>query len=321
VDLGSDYLTWLLVGTTPLALGMVFATALRAAGDSRTPLVIGAIANLLNVFLNWVLIFGNLGAPAMGVKGAAIASTLSMVVQLVIFWWLWRSGRLLLRPSGAGFRPNRDIMRRLMMIGYPAALEGVLFQVGLLWFQRLMSAYGTAAIAAYNVGAQILSIAFLPGMGFAAAASALVGQHLGDQQPERAASSGWRSVWGGILSMSLLGVAIIALARPIAGLFSRDPEVVALTVDFIWILGAVQPLMAVEFTLGGALRGAGDTVYPLVVIFIGLFVCRLVPATILAQGFDATLQVVWSALVLDYLAKAILLIRRFRRGRWKTIEV
>jgi Na+-driven multidrug efflux pump len=94
-----------------------------------------------------------------------------------------------------------------------------------------------------------------------------------------------------------------------------------LVVLFIWILGAVLPLMAVEFALGGALRGAGDTFYPMAVVFVGLFVCRLVPATILALGFAAPIGWVWSALVLDYLAKASLVARRYRRGRWKAIQV
>jgi Na+-driven multidrug efflux pump len=121
--------------------------------------------------------------------------------------------------------------------------------------------------------------------------------------------------------MTALGALLIALAGPIARWFIADAEVAALTVDFIWILGAAQSMMAVEFTLGGALRGAGDTRFPLFVIFVGLFVCRLIPATLAAFVFGATIQLVWCALLLDYLAKAILLIVRFHRGRWKTIQV
>lgn len=321
VAFGSDYLAWLLVGNAPLAVGLVFATALRAAGDSRTPLLTGLLANGVNVFLNWVLIFGNLGAPALGVRGAAIASSTSMLVQLVVLAWLWQSRRLKLRPAGASFRPDRGLCRSLLVIGWPAALEGILFHGGLIWFQRLISAYGTAAIAAYSIGTQILALAFLPGLGFSAAAGTLVGQHLGDHNPEAAARSGWRSMMGAMLAMTALGIAIIALARPIAGLFTNDPRVIELAVDFIWILGAVQPLMAIEFSITGGLRGAGDTFFPLTAIFTGLFICRLIPATVLAQAFEAPIQLVWSALVLDYLAKALLLVWRFRRGRWKTIEL
>lgn len=320
VDSGSRYLFWLLVGNVPMAIGLMFGSALRAAGDARTPLVIGVAANVLNVFLNWVLIFGHLGAPALGVSGAGIASSLAMVFQVLVFWPLWRARRLVLAPSGASFVPDAALLRRIVRIGYPAVVEGALFQVGLLLFQRLMAGYGTAAVAAYNVGVQILSLSFLPGIGFGTAASTLVGQHLGDRDPGGAARAGWRSLGGAIASMTTMGAVLIALADPLARVFTSDARTAALTVDFIWILGAVQPLMAFEYTLGGALRGAGDTRFPLLAVFVGLFLFRLAPAS-LAHALGASLQVVWSALVLDYAIKAVLLAARFRSGRWQHVRV
>ncbi|MBW2282222.1 MAG: MATE family efflux transporter [Deltaproteobacteria bacterium] len=321
IENGSTYLAWLLVGNVPFTLTFVFGSALRAAGDVRTPLYVGGVANLLNIFLNWVLIYGNLGAPALGVTGAALASSGAMLFQVVVFWILWQRNSLQLRPGGGSFRPDLALWRRLLHIGYPAALEGGLWHVGLLMFLRIVSGYGTAAFTAYQIGAQVLSLAFLAGSGFAMAASTLVGQHLGDRQPEQAERSGWRSLRGSIVSMTLLGAVLIAMARPIARWFLDDEEVVALTVDFIWVMGAVQPMMAVEFTLGGALRGAGDTRFPLVTIFTGLLICRLVPAAIAAWVFHASVQVVWCALILDYSVKAVMLVIRFRRGAWKQIEI
>jgi len=321
VALGGVYLFWTIVGNVPMTLAIVFGAALRGAGDTRTPLWIGAFANLLNVGLCWALIYGQFGFPALGVAGAGIASTIAVSLQLPAFWWLWQTGRLALKPSGASASPDREVLGRILRIGYPAAFEGVIFQSGLLAFMRVLGGYETAAIAAYNVGAQILSFSFLPGLGFATAAATLVGQHLGEREPRLAERSAWRSMWGAILSMSVLGAATIAAAPRLAGIFSNDPRVIELTVDFIWTLGAVQPLMAIEYTIGGALRGAGDTRFPLFAIFAGLFSCRLLPAAIAAYVFGASVQVVWSMLVLDYTLKAALLLWRFRRGRWKTLEV
>lgn len=320
VSMGSDYVYWMLWGTLPFSLTFVFGAALRAAGDVRTPLYIGLVTNVLNVGLNWVLIYGNLGAPALGVAGAAMASSIVMFIQLAAFFWLWMRGRLILAPGSGSFKPDRAMCKRLFTIGYPAAIEQLLFQIGLLGFQRIMSLYGTAAIAAYNVGAQILSLSFIPGIGFATAAGTLVGQHLGDGDADAADRSGWHATWGAVASMTAIGLLIIATARPLAEIFSSDAEVVALTVDFIWILGVVQPLMAIEFAVGGSLRGAGDTFYPMITVFFGLFLARLVPATIAALTFGAPLQLVWCALIGDYAIKAFLLIRRFRGGYWKTIE-
>ena len=321
VDYGSRYLWWLLLGNVPFTLTFVFGAALRAAGDSRTPLIVGVIANLLNVFLNWVLIYGRLGCPALGVVGAAIASSVAMLLQVAVFWVLWAQGRLLLRPTAQSFAPDLALWRRILRIGYPATLEGALWHAGLFGFMRIMTGYGTAEFTAYQIGAQILALSFLPGTGFATAAATLVGQHLGDGAPDLAARSGWRSLFGAIASMSLLGALVIALARPIARWFIDDHEVVELTVDFIWILGVVQPLMAVEFTVGGALRGAGDTRFPLATVFVGLFICRLIPALVAAYVFQAPIQLIWCALILDYSVKAVMLIARFRRGAWKRARV
>lgn len=320
VSMGSDYMYWMLWGTVPFSLAFVFGGASRAAGDVRTPLKVGLVINVLNVFLNWVLIYGNLGAPALGVAGAAMASTIAMFVQLVIFIWLWRSGRFILKPYGGSFRPDRALCKRLFQIGYPAAIEQLMFQIGLLGFQRIMSLYGTTAIAAYNVGAQILSLSFIPGIGFSTAAATLVGQFLGEEAPEAAQRAGWQATFGAVASMTAIGLSIVFFAEPLARIFSDDAEVIALTVDFIWILGCVQPLMAIEFAVGGSLRGAGDTFFPMATVFFGLFIARLVPAAILGFALDAPLQLVWCALIGDYATKAVLLIRRFRGGRWKTIE-
>jgi putative MATE family efflux protein len=320
VAMGSDYVYWMLWGTVPFSLSFVFGAALRSAGDVRTPVYVGLAMNVLNVFLNWVLIYGNLGAPALGVAGAAMASSIAMLVQLVVFVWLWSRGHLVLTPHGGSFKPDRALCKRILMIGYPGAIEQLLFQIGLLCFQRIMSLYGTAAIAAYNVGAQILSLSFIPGIGFATAAGTLVGQHLGDGSPENASRSAWRATGLAMASMTVVGLVIVSAARPLAEIFSNDPEVIALTIDFVWILAIVQPLMAIEFAIGGSLRGAGDTFYPMIAVFFGLFMARLVPAAIAGFLLGAPLQLVWCALIGDYTIKAIMLVHRFRGGRWKTIE-
>ena len=320
-ELGGDYLFWATPGMVALTLSLVFGSALRAAGDTLTPLAIGAAANLLNIALGWALIYGRFGLPPLGVAGAGIAATIAVTLQLPVFFWLWQTGRLRVQRAGAKAGPDPAVMRRLLRIGYPAAIEGALFQAGLWFFMRLLAPYGTEAVAAYNVGAQILAFSFLPGLGFGAAASTLVGQHLGEGDPAAAMRSGWRSMVGAMLSMSAIGAVIIAFAPQLAALFGLSPLAAERTVDFVWILGAVQPLMAIEYTIGGALRGAGDTRFPLLAVFTGLFLFRVVPAAIAALVFHAPLNWVWGMLVFDYAVKAGLLVGRFTRGRWKHVVV
>lgn len=321
VGLASGYLWWRLWGTVPLAIAMTFGSALRAAGDTRTPLWAGLVGASVNVFMNWVLIYGKLGFPALGVAGAAIASNLAITAMTIHFLVLWRARRLVLVPTAGSWRPDFDLQRRLLRIGVPAGLEGGLFQVGLMLFQRIMSTFGTNVVAAYNVGSMLLNFSFMPGVGFSVAASTLVGQHLGASDSGRASREGWRAMFLAIGTMTVIGLVLALFARPIADAFTNDPEVVELSVLVLTIFAFAHPLMAVEFALGGALRGAGDTVFPLICVFSGLVVVRLGIATGLVVFFDAPIEWVWTVLILDYAIKAALFVERFRRGSWKRRQV
>jgi MATE family, multidrug efflux pump len=321
VDHGSSYLFWLIAGNVPFALGFIFAAALRAAGDSRIPLYVGLVTNVINIILNWLLIYGHWGFPELGVVGAGMASSLAMVAQLIIFWALWSKRTLIVVPGPASFRFDKTLAKRILKIGYPATIEGVIWQVGLLAFMAILSGYGTAEFTAYQIGVQVLALAFLPGHGFAMAASTVVGQNLGAADPDKAAQAGWHSARLSFIFMSLLGIALIIVAEPFARWFLDDDAVVALAVDFIWVLALCQPFMSVEFAIGGALRGAGDTRFPMLVSFVGLFLCRLLPAAIAAFVFKASIQIVWSVLLLDWSVKAAMLAWRFYGGKWKHVKV
>jgi len=321
VAVGGSYLRILLWAGVPLAVGATFDAAVRGAGDMRTPLVVGLVLNAVNVVGDYVLIFGRFGFPELGPDGSALASAAAMGGGAIIYWGLWRSGRLVLAPGPALRDVSSALARRILRIGTPAALQEVAFNVGLFLFLRLVGEFGTEAVSAYLIGVRILAFSFIPGAGFATAAATLVGQHLGAGDPRAAARSGWRALGGALVVMSSVGTAIVLAAEPIAGWFGAGARTGELTVQFIRVLGAAQPLMAVEFALGGALRGAGDTRFPLVALLVGLFGFRLGLAATVMRAADADVVAVWSCLLADYLVKAVLLAIRFRRGRWQLVEV
>ncbi|MCZ6465439.1 MAG: MATE family efflux transporter, partial [Proteobacteria bacterium] len=258
LDLAAVFIRRLSLFNVAFAIPFALGTAVRAAGDTRTPLWIGALTNVVNVILLYVLVYGRFGVPSLGVGGAAIANGSAFAVGSAVFLWLWLRGGLVL-----GVGPPRALeparIRRLFHIGYPAALEQGVWQGGFIGFLWIIALYGTAPYAAYGIGVNILSFSFVVGFGFSIAASTLVGQHLGAGDLAGAARSGWRATGLSVLAMSVFGLAIVLASEAIASFLIDDPEVVRLTVVFIYILGSVQPLMALEFTLGGALRGAGDT--------------------------------------------------------------
>lgn len=321
-QLGGACLAILLWCNVPFAVGLAVSFALRGAGDVRTPLLVGFATNALNVAADWVLIFGHLGAPALGATGSAVASGLAFTTGALVSLLLWWRGILVLRRG-----PWRDALdparaRRLLRVGVPTALEQSAFNGGLLLFLGIVADFGTEALAAYLIGVRILSICFIPGLGFATAASTLVGQHLGAQEPQLAARAGWRAMRGAIAVMGSVGLTIVLCARPLASWFgAAGASTVALAMVFIHILGAAQPLMAIEFAVAGGLRGAGDTRFPLVAILSGLFGARLGAAYLIARPLFGTVTAVWLCLLADYSVKALMLTLRFHSGRWKTTQV
>jgi putative MATE family efflux protein len=253
--------------------------------------------------------------PALGVAGAAVGNGAALLLGGAVIGTLWVRGRLVVGTGPAGaLRWER--VQRLVRIGYPAALEQMAWQGGFIAFLWIIALYGTAAYAAYGIGVNILSFSFVVGFGFSIAASTLVGQHLGARDPEGAARRGWRAMRLSIAVMLLFGMLIVAFARPIASFLIDDPEVIRLTVAFIYMLGSVQALMAIEFSLAGALRGAGDTHFPFLTVLVGLFGVRVALAACYV-GLGLSAEWVFSAVIADYIVKATMLTMRFRGERWK----
>jgi putative MATE family efflux protein len=321
-DLGGACLATLLCFNVPLALEIALSMALRGAGDVRTPLAVGVLANLLNVGLCYGLVFGRLGMPELGAIGSSVAGGISVTAGAVLMALLWWNDALRLPRRTSGPSLTSSTSWRLLRIGLPTAAEQTAFQLGLLIFLAIIALYGTPAVSAYLIGVRILSLCFVPGLGFSAAAATLVGQRLGAAEALLAKRLGWRACGHAIAVMSGVGLAIALAAPSLAHIFgAAGDETIALSVVFIHILGAAQPLMAVEFALGGALRGAGDTRFPLYAILIGLFFFRLGAAWAIARPLFGSVTAVWLCLLADYAVKALLLSLRFASNRWMGARV
>jgi Na+-driven multidrug efflux pump len=181
----------------------------------------------------------------------------------------------------------------------------------------LLGDYGSAAVAAYTIGIRVLSFTWIPGVGFSVASATLVGHALGASQAEQARRAGWRSVRLAVLVSVALGV-VFALGRePLARAFSVDEGVVAELVPFMLLLALSQPLLGLHFTLAGALRGAGDTLTPLVAAGVGNWLFRVPLAWLCSRVLELPVLWVWWCLVSDHLARAAILALVFVRGRWQ----
>jgi putative MATE family efflux protein len=315
--LASRNVFWLATFIVGFAIDIILSSALRAAGNAWTPLLFGLAVNLVNLPLLYAFILGKFGAPQMGAAGAPFASGLSFVLCGAVLVWLWMRQKLTIK-----FYPGDLLQKvryqRLLHIGYPVALEQLILQFGFFLFMSLIGHYyGTEAFAAYNVGVNMLNAAMVVGSGFSIAGATLVGQHLGAGDVEGAARSGWRACGMAVAAMSLIGLLTVINAPALAHFFLGSDEIAVLrTTEFTYIMGAMLPLLGVDMAIGGSLRGAGDTRFPLMTSFLGLIGVRCALAASFAF-FHLPVVWVYSSIIGDYMLKGTLLIWRFKSGHWK----
>jgi len=321
VDLGGAYIRIISLVVFFQFIGFLGSAALRGVGDTVTPLWIGVLVNVVNFAINVNLIFGNAFVPRLGVPGAAIGTSISYIVGALVLVGIFLRGKHKLMLNLRGTWVHMDTVKRIFRIGWPAALEQILLQLAFLIWVGMVVVFGTEVLAAHQIGLRIQSFAFMPGFGFAIAATALVGQNLGARAPEAAEKSGWEAAKLSVAVMSLTALGIFLLAEPIARAFIGDPSVVAFSVTFIRIHAVSIPAVGVFFAIDGALRGAGDTRFPLLTSLSGIYIVRI-PLSIVF-GFILGLGIVgvWIPLVIEYWYRAAVISNHFRRGKWKTLKV
>jgi putative MATE family efflux protein len=320
-SLAADYVAIIFLSVPFLFIIFIANAALRAAGDTKTPLLIGIIENVLNFAINYTLIFGNFGFPALGVRGAAIGTALSYFVGAVLFLGLFVDRRVKI-----GIRRERPLaqwqtIRRVLRIGLPAATEQFAFQLGILIWIVFVVSFGEDAIAAHQIGLRIQSFAFMPGLGLSIASSALVGQNLGAKLPEMAEKSARESTKMAIAIMGAIAAFNFVFAPWIALAFAEPGPAVDLAVLFIRLHATSIPAVGAFFTLSGSLRGAGDTRWPLYASLVGTYAVRLPLSAFLGFGLNLGLFGVWVALPIEYYLRSLIIIPRFNSGAWKTTVV
>jgi putative MATE family efflux protein len=320
---GAAYLTIIFLGVWAPVLDFTIASAFRGAGDSMTPLRITGYVVVLNVIGNWLLIFGPGPFPALGVAGAALATVLARGSGAAWGWYRLRQGRGGVRLDAGSWRPDLPMMRRILRIGVPSAVDGFMRAGSGVGFIGIIARTGpgAAAVAAHTVGLQLEAFARMPSFGISVAATSLVGQRLGAGDPRGAERVGWTAAGVGIVLLTTLGLGLFLAARPLATLFSNDPQTVALAVLALRILAVAQPFFLLAVVMNGALRCGGDTAFPMWVSFLAGWLFLLPLAYWLSVVLGMGPVSAWVAQAGNYLLSAILVTLRFRGGRWKSIRV
>jgi putative MATE family efflux protein len=308
----------------PLFVANVCQAAFRGIGNTRTPMLVTLAVITTHITFNALLIYGRLGFPRLGVRGAGTALALSLWVGATLFLLvILKKSSLREALLWKHLRLRMAWIRRILKIGIPAALQAVIRTLGMMSFTGMLArtAEGAAGVAALQIGIRAESIAFMPGFGYSMAAAALVGQSLGAKDPERAERCGWAATGQAIVIMTVMAVLFFTLAGPFAGLFTSDALVRQLGAQYLQINAFCEPFLALGMVLTGALQGAGDTIRPTYITFFTFWVVRMPLAYWLMFTLNMHTQGAWLAMCVTTFVGGVMTVGLWRSGKWKRIKV
>ncbi len=307
--LASQFLGVQLAGSVLVYGYLVVAASFRSAGDTRTPFLLLGGSVLLNLVLDPMMILGIGPFPTLGVYGAALATVLTRGLGFLV------GIVLLARRGGITLDFDFGVARTIARIGLPTMVTGVLFSVIYMLVARVVIGFGTPAVAALGIGHKIEGMSYMVCVGFGLAAEAIVGQNLGARRPDRARHAGWVTARLATLPLAVFGALFLLVPEQLAGVFSRDPAVIATAALYLRIFAVAQLVMPFENVLEGALSGAGYTFWTMTVV-VGLSAIRIPLASLAAPVFG--LAGVWWVLALTAMARAAGMTGLWTWGRWAT---
>jgi putative MATE family efflux protein len=321
VQLGADYMGISFLGCFTVFLLFIGSSILQASGNTVVPMQAMLLANVLNIVLDPVFIFGWLGVPRMGIKGAALATVLSQAAAAAMVMQVLVRGSAGVQIRRRHLWPRKDLVLRLVRIGVPSSgqmLSRSLMSVVLI---RVVAGFGTVVVAAYGIGVRFHMLVLMPAFVLGNAAATIVGQNLGAGRPDRAERVAWLAT--GIDAAIMLGSAVILMvwAAPLVAIFDDTPAVVAMGARYLRVVSLFYIPVAFSIVLGRALQGAGDTLAPMVTTILGLWGLQVPLAIILPHYFTPATDGIWWSVAVAMTANGLMVAVWFKQGKWKTLRV
>ncbi len=322
INLGSAYLRIVIIGGFFYLPYYVSNSALRGAGNTVVPLIAAIATDAFNIIGDYVLIFGKFGFPRLGVQGAAIATGLSFVLGTIISLTYLLRGKAGFEVKISNiFKWDENTGQSLIKLGVPACLETLNNEGNRLISSFWIAQLGTINFAAHSIAVAAESLSFMPGYGFAIAATTLVGQNLGRNDIEAAEISASKATKYALILMSAVGAVFLLIPYFLMSLFTTDTEVASIAARCIRIGAFEQPTIAIAMVLAGALKGAGDTKGPFYMSTISNLVVRMPLIFLIVFILKLDITYVWAATVLQFVIEGVLMLFRYKGGSWKNIVI
>jgi len=317
ITIGRHYAAIMMGSTVAIVLLFLNNGIFRGAGDAAIAMRVLWLSNFINLLLDPCFIFGLGPFPEFGLAGAAVSTTIGRSIGVVYQMWILFSGRSRVKILPHQFRVHWDVMTRLVRVALNGMFQYGIGQLSWLFLVRLVSTFGSVAVAGYTVAIRIFFFAILPPWGLSGAAATLVGQNLGAQKPDRAERSVWLTGFYNMVFLAAVGLVFIFFPEPIIRCFTSDPAVINFGVDCLRIICYGNLAYAYGMVMVQSFNGAGDTFTPTVVNLFGYWLFQIPVAYLLASRTSLGPKGVFYAIPLAETAIAIVGVALFRQGRWK----
>lgn len=317
------------------ALSMIICAAQRGEGNTKLTMVVNLTSNLVNVVLNYLLINGIGFFPRLGVTGAAIASAVGLfigfVLSLVSLFTGKKKNRFLQVSRGDSWKIDKEASMDVIHVAMGAMVEQIAMRIGFFAYAKIVAGIGTDAFAAHQIDMQFLSISFSCADGLAIAGTALVGQNLGKKRPDLAYIYGSLAQRFAVIVSVFIAAGCVIFRAPLVSLFinpeTAEPAVQPMAEMVMIIVAVFQPFQMLAVVASGALRGAGDVKYTAKVMMLTVTLIRPIVSIIAIALLtkyatkDVALAGAWTASLIDMLVRMVLMLRRYRNGKWQYIKV
>ena len=317
IETGGRYAAIMMGSSVSIVLLFLNNGVFRGAGDAAIAMRVLWLSNFINLLLDPCFIFGLGPFPKLGLTGAAVSTTIGRSIGVVFQLWILfrRNGRVQIRAQQ--LRSNWNVMKRLVRVALNGMFQYAIGQTSWMVLVRIVSTFGSAAVAGYTVAIRIIIFVILPSWGLASAAATLVGQNLGARKPERAEQSVWLTGFYNMLFLGAVAVVFIVFPEPIIRIFTNDPAVIPIGVDCLRVVSYGNLAYAYGMVMVQSFNGAGDTFTPTVVNIFGYWLFQIPLAYLLAFRTPLGPKGVFAAIPIAETAIAIVGVALFRQGRWK----
>ena len=321
VQSGSGYTRWMLGGNITVMLIFLINAIFRGAGDASLAMRVLILSNGLNIMLDPIFIFGFGPVPAFGVEGAAIATNIGRGIGVLYQVSHLLFGKGLIKIHRQNLPADWGVIWRLIKVSVGGTSQFIIASASWIFLVRIVSHFGSAALAGYTIAIRVIVFAILPAWGMANASATLVGQNLGAGQPDRAEQSVWRTGFFNMIFLALITVIFFTLAKPIVELFTSEPAVLTSAIQCLQIVSLGYIFYAYGMVIAQSFNGAGDTRTPTVLNFFGFWLFQIPLAYFLAIVWDMGPRGTYLAIVIAESALAIVSVLIFRRGKWKAAKI